>query len=251
MKNYKSHFFILAFTFSAFALVRGQISEIWDKVISKSSNSSISKDKDAVLDSGLKYGLFSHSVWPGGGGTADQNGIPSKSIQEQINTFDLDQYAKDCKSFGVQYVIFTALYARMNLLYYSQVYRKWRDNAEKNNPDKNDKDLIAELANALKTEGIDLFLYTHPNDLHNFTPADKAKFGKHEFIHLLNPSKSEINSKTLTLPTPADGKKFRGAKLVKDNTSLIFSQNTEGLITITLPKELEWDNNDTAIELEN
>ena len=126
--------------------------------------------------SSLKFGLFSHYVWPGGGGTVDQNGVPSKSIHEQINTFDVKQYAKDCKSFGVQYVIFTAWHARMNPLYYSPVYRKWRDNPEKNNPDKNNRDLIAELANALKTEGIDLFLYTHPNDLHDFTPADKAKF---------------------------------------------------------------------------
>jgi len=81
--------------------------------------------------------------------------------------------------------------------------------------------------------------------------AMQSNDGKHEFIHMLNPSKSQINSKTLTLTAPADGKKFRGAKLVKDNTILIFSQNSEGLITITLPKELEWDSNDTAIELDN
>ena len=126
--------------------------------------------------SNLKFGLFSHYVWSGENGTKDLNGIPSKSIREQINTFDVKQYIKDCKSFGIQYVIFTAWHARMNPLYYSPVYRKWRDNPEKNNPDKNDRDLIAELANALKAAGIDLFLYTHPNDLHDFTLADKAKF---------------------------------------------------------------------------
>ena len=74
--------------------------------------------------------------------------------------------------------------------------------------------------------------------------------GKQEFIHLLNPSKSQINTKTLTIPAPADDKKFIGAKLVKDNTILIFNQNPEGLITLTLPKGTEWDSDDTAIEME-
>jgi hypothetical protein len=493
MKNFKFLWVTLVYIFSAFGQISGQIPGDRVNANSKNSGNSISGDSDVAFISDLKYGLFSHYVWAGGGGTADQNGMPSKSIQEQINTFDVKQYANDCKSFGVQYVIFTAWHVRMNHLYYSPVYRKWRDNAENNNPKKNDRDLIAELADALKAEGIDLFLYTHPNDLHDFTSADKAKFdyrqmgdttfnyskwndylsemyseiskrykgkikgfwvdegletvsndhfvdykrlretvasvdpslvliqnywhsgpgkgkylchtgmkefqihskwmkgfwqyglaadrndgsnwpsfgysslgyvneniiskenpsvllkardifrytvyqsasnseglgacwctdpkrglntgdiwasgiretlseagqlikpvsrsifgtkpstswpakvdvnpdkpfektgdmgsitfvamqsndGKHEFIHLLNPSKSQITSKTLKLSAPADGKKFKGAKLVKDNASLIFSQNAEGLITITLRKELEWDFNDTAIELIN
>ena len=69
-------------------------------------------------------------------------------------------------------------------------------------------------------------------------------------IFIINPSKSQINTKTLTIPAPADDKKFIGAKLVKDNTILIFNQNPEGLITLTLPKGTEWDSDDTAIEME-
>jgi len=492
MKNLKILFYIIILTCSAYARLNAQVPGIRDNAHSEKSGCNTSTDTQSALISNLKYGLFSHYVWAGGSGTADQNGVPSKSIQEQINTFDVQQYAKDCKSYGVQYVIFTAWHAQMNPLYYSPVYRKWRNNAEQNNPDKNDRDIIAELADALKTEGIDLFLYTHPNNLHDFTSADKAKFdykqmgdttfnfskwndylsemyseiskrykgkikgfwvdegletvsnehfvdykrlretiaavdpsliliqnywhsgpgkgkylcdtgmkefqihtkwlkgfwqcglaadrndgsnwpsfgysslgyvqeniiskenppvllkardifrytvyqsasnseglgacwcanpvrglntgdiwesgvrktlsdvgqlikpvsrsifktkpstswpakvdvnpdkpfekagdlgsvtfvamqsndGKQEFIHLLNPSKSQINTKTLTIPAPADDKKFIGAKLVKDNTILIFNQNPEGLITLTLPKGTEWDSDDTAIEME-
>lgn len=146
--------------------------------VDKTGQKKISKPAGEYIDfvSDLRYGLFSHYVWGGGGGTVDQFGVPSKTIHEQINTFDVRQYIEDIKNFGVQYVIFTAWHFRMNPLYFSPVYRKWRENGELNNPDENDRDLIAELAAALKAEGIDLFLYTHPNDLHDFTPADQAKF---------------------------------------------------------------------------
>lgn len=503
MKNRKTMFFILVLVLFIDTYTNAQITEMRCKTISErksyppkqpfftsfSSTKSTDKDKAFILD--LKYGLFSHYVWAGGSGAADLNGVASKNIQEQINTFDVQQYARDCKSFGAQYVIFTAWHARMNPLYYSPVYRRWRDNAEVNNPDKNDRDLIAELAVALKAEGIDLFLYTHPNDLHDFTPTDKAKFdykqmgdttfnyskwndylsemyteiakrykgkikgfwidegletvsndrfvdykrlkatigtvdpslvliqnywhfapgkgkylcdtgmkefqihskwfngfwqyglaadrndantwpsfgysslgyieeniiskenpnvllkardifrytiyqsasnyeglgacwcvnpmrglntgniwsigiqkilsevgdlikpisvsifatepstswpanvdvnpdkpfektgdlgtvtyvamqskkGSYEFIHVLNPSKSEVNGKTLTLSAPVDGKVFTGAKLVKDNTVLNFRKATNGVITIELPDDVDWDVNDTAIEL--
>jgi hypothetical protein len=491
MRTIKNLSLIFVFIISTGKPLIAQLSRIGNNPISNPGINLTANNKAEASISNLKYGLFSHYVWPGGGGAVDQNGVPSKSIQEQINTFDVKQYAKDCKSFGVQYVIFTAWHARMNPLYYSPVYRKWRDSAAKNNPDKNDKDLIAELANALKTEGIDLFLYTHPNDLHDFTPADKAKFdyknrgdttfnfpkwndyltemyseiskrykgkikgfwvdeglenvsndhfvdykrlratveavdpslvliqnywhygtgqgkylchtgmkefqihskwiegfwqyglaanrndgntwpsfgystlgyieenivskenppvllkardmfrytiyqsasnseglgacwcadpkrglntgeiwvsgvqktlseagqlikpvsrsifgtkpsaswpakidvdpdkpfektgdlgtvtfvamqsndGKHEFIHVLNPSKSQISNKKLTLSAPADGKIFIGAKLVKDNTVLTFSKADDGVITISLPNGMAWDANDTAIEL--
>lgn len=79
--------------------------------------------------------------------------------------------------------------------------------------------------------------------------AMQSKDGMHEFIHVLNPTETEISSKMLTLSAPADGKVFKGAKLVKDNTVLTFSKADDGVITISLPDGMAWDVNDTAIEL--
>ena len=150
MKNFKYLSFIFVFFLSTGVLVCVQLCGMRNKQISKNKVNHISNEKEVAFIFDLKYGLFSHYVWAGGSGTTDQSGKPAKNIQEQINTFDVSQYVRDCKTFSVQYVIFTAWHARMNPLYYSPVYRKWRDNADKNNPDKNDRDIIAELANALK-----------------------------------------------------------------------------------------------------
>lgn len=176
MKKINYVFILFAFILSAGTEIYAQKPVMAKVKIQGAEINPIKIDKDVAFILDFKYGLFSHYVWAGESGTTDKDGVPSKNIQEQINTFDVQQYAHDCKSFGVQYVIFTAWHARMNPLYYSSVYRKWRDNAEVNNPNKDDRDLIAELADALKVEGIYLFLYTHPNDLHDFTSVDKAKF---------------------------------------------------------------------------
>ena len=122
----------------------------------------------------LKYGIFSHYVWSGSG-TADINGFPAKTIKAQLDDFDVSEYAKDCKNFGAQYVVFTAWHAGMNPLYNSPVYRKWRS-VVANNPGAADRDILSELADALHKEHIDLFLYTHPNDLHDFSEGDKKLF---------------------------------------------------------------------------
>lgn len=129
----------------------------------KISLNPIDQEVAFILD--LKYALFSHYVW--GLKTVDLNDGSAKSIQEQINTFDVRQYARDCKKFGVQYVVFTAWHAGMNPLYHSPGYRKWRS-AIANNPEVTDRDILMQLADALNKEHIDLFLYTHPNDIHDF-----------------------------------------------------------------------------------
>ena len=79
--------------------------------------------------------------------------------------------------------------------------------------------------------------------------AMQSSDGRHEFIHVLNPTKTEISSKMLMLSAPADGKVFTGAKLVKSNTVLSFSKDVSGVITISLPDGMDWDVDDTAIEL--
>ena len=153
--------------------INAQNIEVKNTVLLKPKISLHPVDQEVAFTLDLKYGLFSHYVW--GLKTVDPNDGSAKSIQEQINTFDVQQYARDCKKFGVQYVVFTAWHAGMNPLYHSPVYRKWRS-AIANNPEVTDRDILMQLADALNKEHIDLFLYTHPNDIHDFSEADKKLF---------------------------------------------------------------------------
>lgn len=133
--------------------------------------------EDIAFAQNLEYGIFLHYIWGGkGSATIDENGDQPDNIHDFVNHFDVEQVVEDCKEMGVQYVIFTAWHYRMNPLYYSEVYREWRADAEVNNPSLEDADIIMELADGLAECGIDLLLYTHPNDLHDFSDADKATF---------------------------------------------------------------------------
>jgi hypothetical protein len=144
-------------------------------------------DTESFLDA--KYGIFVHYVWAGeaaangtdGGGATViaryPDGSKTQTIDEMIDNFDAEQFAKDCKSWGVQYVIFTAWHYQMHPLYPSQVYKDYRgaNNDAADEPSEG-HDLIEKVYEALDKQGIDLYLYTHPYDLHNFTEADKKAF---------------------------------------------------------------------------
>lgn len=137
-----------------------------------------STKEDVEFMQNLEYGLFFHYIWGGdpASSTMDENGNQPKDIHEFVNNFDVDQVVEDCEKFNAQYVIFTVWHYRMNPLYYSEVYREWRSDAEANNPSEEDRDIIMELADKLAEKGIDLFLYTHPNDLHDFSEEDQKTF---------------------------------------------------------------------------
>lgn len=138
-----------------------------------------STEEDVAFMKDLEYGLFFHYIWGGQGNgttTIDENGNSPDNIHDFVNNFDVDQVVEDCEKFNAQYVIFTAWHYKMNPLYNSEVYRAWRSDAEENNPSVQDRDIIMELADKLSAKGIDLFLYTHPNDLHDFSAEDQAKF---------------------------------------------------------------------------
>ncbi len=132
---------------------------------------------DTAFAQAAEYGLFVHYVWGDSNFAAiDENGNHASTIQEFLNDFDVNEFAENCQSFGVQYVIFTAWHYKMTPIYYSPVFREWRENPDVNNPSSSDRDLIMEISNALSAKGIDLYLYTHPNDIHDLSDADKAKF---------------------------------------------------------------------------
>lgn len=91
-------------------------------------------------------------------------------IDELANTFDAEQFANDMEAFGVEYVVFTAWHARMLPLYPSEVSKRWRDDRRliKQNKTYSDRDLIGDLITELKKKNIDLHLYIHPTDGHDF-----------------------------------------------------------------------------------
>jgi len=84
--------FILFSIIGCFLFICGEL-VISDHLAARSNYKST--DKNVAFISDLEYGLFSHYVWSGGGGTVDQNGIPSKSIREQLNTFDVQHDLHD------------------------------------------------------------------------------------------------------------------------------------------------------------
>ena len=76
--------------------INAQNIEVKNKVLLKPKISLNPVDQEVAFTLDLKYGLFSHYVW--GLKTVDLNDGSAKSIQEQINTFDVRQYARDCKN---------------------------------------------------------------------------------------------------------------------------------------------------------
>ena len=87
-----SIFFLLLNVFH----INAQNIKVKNKVLLKPKISLHPVDKEVAFTLDLKYGLFSHYVW--GLKTVYLNGDSVKSIQEKINTFDVRQYARDCKN---------------------------------------------------------------------------------------------------------------------------------------------------------
>lgn len=123
-----------------------------------------------------KYGFFAHYVRPL---TKRRDGGVYATIDELTDAFDAKRFAKDMAAFGVEYVIFTAWHFNAEPLYPSLVSRKWRDERRKLPAPKSfsDRDIIADLIDALRPYNIDLHLYTHPVDGHDFSDEDKTLTG--------------------------------------------------------------------------
>lgn len=129
-----------------------------------------------------KYGLFVHYV---PALTVDPKTNQSvQDIDALARNFDAEQFAQDAADFGVEYVIFTAHHYSARMLYPSAVNKRWRDDRrkpgssdEKNWKTYSDTDVIDRLATALSKKKIDLHLYVHPVDGHDFSHEDQDNTG--------------------------------------------------------------------------
>lgn len=127
---------------------------------------------------GEKYGLFVHYV-PSltankdGGKIWQGSGSEEEKLRRFAAAFDVDQFVQDVKDMKVEYVIFTAWHANMVALYPSDVMK----NYGLANHQVSDRDLIGEIIDGLKEAEIDVYLYTHPRDGHDFSEEDAAKVG--------------------------------------------------------------------------
>lgn len=127
----------------------------------------------------LKYGLFVHyvpSLTVNSDGTKimnRENYSYEENLSEFAEAFDVDRFVQDVKDMNVQYVIFTAWHAQMIALYPSKVMK----NYGLGNHQVSDRDLIGEIIDGLKAEGIDVFLYTHPRDGHDMSDEEAASVG--------------------------------------------------------------------------
>ena len=79
---------------------------------------------------------------------------------------------------------------------------------------------------------------------HGFV-ATKSTDDSVEYIHVLNPPKG----KTLSLPAPADKKKFTSAELLTSGNEVTLSQTSDG-VTLTLGDNDNWDQLKTVISLD-
>jgi len=123
--------------------------------------------------SNAKMGLFVHytlGTYHDGhyGGTwTDPYGKPATDINVVADALDVKALANVAKAMGAQYVIFTAYHAGMNLLYTSRIWGRMFANKVSR------RDLVGDLADALKAQGIPLILYVHPDDRHDLTDAEQ------------------------------------------------------------------------------
>ncbi|MBL7969801.1 MAG: alpha-L-fucosidase [Prolixibacteraceae bacterium] len=127
--------------------------------LSRSASTSVKAEEILNSYQPLKYGLFVHYV-PGGAMYPD--GRWCNDLNELANVFDVQAFADDLAAMQVEYVIFTAWHANMNLLYPSEKMNYWRPGHSAN------RDMIGDLTRAVKAKGIKVYYYTHPRDGHDF-----------------------------------------------------------------------------------
>ena len=133
-----------------------------------------------------KMGLFVHytlGTYRDGhydGTWTDPKGKPATDINAVADALDVKALASVAKGMGAQYVIFTAYHAGMNLLYPSRIWGRVFPNKVSK------RDLIGDLADALKAKGIPLILYVHPDDRHDLTAAEQKKLMENGYSTQVN-----------------------------------------------------------------
>lgn len=120
----------------------------------------------------MKVGFFVHYVWGGAYTvTVNRDGSKPLGLDDLADRFDAEGLAHDLSSMGVEYVLFTAWHASMNLLYPSAVMERWVPGHSAK------RDVIRDLIKACHARNICVLLYTHPRDGHDLSPDDQSKTG--------------------------------------------------------------------------
>lgn len=131
------------------------------------------------------YGVFVHYIseydW---GASVYADGTRVQTVDEAANAFDAEAFAKTMHDIGAEYVMLTLWHGDARPLFPSMTSQRWRDDrrAEDSTTKKSysDRDVITDLLDALEPYDIDLHLYTHPTDGHDFTAEDMALTGHND-----------------------------------------------------------------------
>ena len=139
-----------------------------------SAHSELSDTIDSFRE--MHLGLFVHYMHPAKeyrwGSTTWADGTEVQSLDELADNLDVEDLAETAATMGAQYVIFTTWHANMNVLYPSEVMKRMLPGHCSK------RDVIRDLAQALKIKGIRLVLYIHPSDAGpDFTKEDQDRAG--------------------------------------------------------------------------
>lgn len=116
----------------------------------------------------MRYGFFIHYIAPA---TFYKDGTKVTDVNEAADNFDVDGFVNDVVATGVEYIIFTAWHYKMVPLYPSEVTKKYRPEMYVK------RDLLGEIIDGLKDNGVKVILYTHPRDGHDFEEHDQIRCG--------------------------------------------------------------------------
>ncbi len=115
-----------------------------------------------------KYGLFVHFVAPS---VIYSDGSIPTDIHAMIDRFDAECFINQVADMGVEYLLLTAWHFKALPLYPSPVTDKWRTLKSPR------RDLLGEIIDGLTARGVQIILYTHPRDGHDFDDEDRLSTG--------------------------------------------------------------------------
>lgn len=124
----------------------------------------------------MKYGMFVHYV----PSTVYADKTKVVNIDDLADNFDAEQFAKDVKASGAEYLVLTVWHGCTYTLFPSVTNERWRDarSTDAAHPKTySDRDVIADVLDALEPYGIPLHLYVHPSEGKDFSAEDKVLTG--------------------------------------------------------------------------
>ncbi len=105
----------------------------------------------------MHYGMLVHYVWGGSGlETRNLDGSPAASLEAVADGFDVQGFADDLASTGVEYVIFTAWHSNFIPLFNSAAVMN-NFGFQRNSS----RDVVGEMISAVRAKGIRVLLYTN------------------------------------------------------------------------------------------